>query len=65
MNKYNIIQVPPCHRLQTVSITAYSVIPFSRNPHKTETCHSTWNINKLTDLYTIQVPRPKVFPNRL
>ena len=46
MNKHNIIQISPSHILQTVSIKAFLVIPFSRNPHNTET--SQLIANKLT-----------------
>ena len=56
MNKHNIIQVSLCHILQIVSIKLYSVIPFNRNPHNTESRQLIWNANKWTDFYTIQVP---------
>ena len=61
MNEHNIIQVSPCHILQTVSIKVYSVIPFNRNPHNRKISKLIWNENKLTDLYTIRVPTESCF----
>ena len=61
MNEHNLIQASLCYILQTVSIKVYSVIPFSRNPHNTETGQLIWNANKLTNLYTIQISNKRYF----
>ena len=55
-------QISLCHILQTVSIKVYSVNPFSRNPHSIETIKLIRTANKLTDLYTIQVPTKSYIP---
>ena len=55
------MQVSLCHILETVSIEIYSAIAFRRNPDNTETRQLIWNVNKLTDLYTIRTLTKRYF----
>ena len=59
----NSVFVQIIYKCKRISINVCSEIPFSKNPHHTETSQPIYYANQLTGFLTI--PHRKVFPNRL